>query len=295
MLNLDKPGQNLAPILKWVGGKRRLVEKLMIDRAEITGRYFEPFLGGAAVLLSMGSGIRKFGNDSNAELINTYTSIRDKFDSVRELLESFDHSKEQYYEIRQMDRSPDWPNEDEALKAARFLYLNKFSFNGIYRVNATGHFNVPYGGQPNRKFDYDALREFSSFLNLRDAKEEFETEFSVSDFYDFTIEKNPGAGDFVYLDPPYSSAPGINSFVAYNKGGFGSEQQEKVFLLAEIINRNGARFAISNAATQEIEDLVGVFKSRGVPLQTRYLNVQRNISGLASGRSTVQEIVITNY
>jgi DNA adenine methylase len=291
----ETPTANILPVLKWVGGKRRLIAKVMEGRPEISGRYIEPFLGGAAVLLSIGPGIPKFGNDLNEDLITTYISIRDKLDEVLAKLASLGTSKEDYYKIRELDRLDSWKEIDDITKTARFLYLNKLSFNGIYRVNSAGYFNVPYGGEPQRKFDFDALRDFSRFLNIRTADSELETQFCHGDFFDFTLDKNPTRGDFVYLDPPYSASLGTSSFVSYQRGGFGPEQQEKVFVLARQIHENGGHFAISNADTEEIERLIMRFKGKALPLVTRRVEVQRNVSGLASGRSSVPEVVITNY
>ena len=236
----------LPPLIKWAGGKRRLLP----DIAEIVppqfGRYYEPFLGGGAVFFSLLPTAATLG-DTNGELIQMYVQVRDHPDSVLSRLRRMSNSEEEYYRIRSMKP------RTEAGKAARFIYLCTLSFNGIYRQNLKGEFNVPYGYKTHiHPCDAAMLERISESLQGKTLLEgDFEKTTSTA-----------GKGDLVYFDPPYTVAHGNNGFIKYNAMIFSWADQKRLASVALRLKKAGCKVIVSNADHDSIRELYPDFKIR---------------------------------
>jgi DNA adenine methylase len=275
------------PFLKWAGGKRKLLSEILPQLGSIRGAYFEPFLGAGAVLLGLDPRIPKFGNDINGELINTWLCIQRDPEGLLFELQKLDHSKEAFLEIRALDRKTGWlrtatPHQ----RAARTIYLNKTCFNGLYRVNSKGHFNVPFADYKNpRIVDEGNLRSVSTFLNTADERGGNPL-FQCSDYEAFVEQAK--SGDVVYFDPPYAPISKTASFVGYASGGFGEFKQLQLRdTAAKLINR-GVRVLISNSDSELINDLY----SSEYGFQKKRLSVARPIAAKPTSRGAVGELLI---
>lgn len=265
-----EPGSHVTPFLKWAGGKRWLVRDCP-ELLEIPfDRYFEPFLGSGAVFFSLlpSSAIV---SDSNAELILTYHAVKSNWQAVWAELENMQrmHSREFYYATRASQ-----PTE-ETFRAARFLYLNRTCWNGLYRVNTRGEFNVPIG----TKTDILAGGNLSACsAALQNA------ELDCCDFA--TTIRKAQAGDLVYVDPPYTVRHNVNGFLKYNQTLFSWDDQ--VRLRDEVVGAcdRGVKVIVSNAAHESVKAL---YKGIG---EINILERASVISGKTSGRKREQEIVI---
>jgi DNA adenine methylase len=277
----DKPP--LKPYLKWAGGKRQLlpeIEKnLPADMSAYT--YYEPFVGAGAVLFHL-LPRKAVINDLNTQLIMTYRAVKEHIDTLVELLE--DHrrknSEAYYYRIRNLDRDA---KTFEALgdveKAARLIFLNKTCYNGLFRVNSRGFFNVPYGKYRNPLVGEEAaLRRISAYLNGNDVT------ILNRDFAAALPEA--GEDSCIYFDPPYHS-PDKSNFTGYQAGGFGEDEQRRLRdLFAEMAGR-GAVCLLSNADTEFVRELYRDFEI--VPVRAK-----RPINSDPSGRGSVNEILVKN-
>lgn len=227
------------PLIKWPGGKRTLADRIERHFPNQFKTYYEPFFGGGALYFST-SPPKAVLADINADLINTYAYIRDDPEGLIEVLGKYQNTEQDYYKIR--SARPDAPVE----QAARFLYLTRLSFNGIYRVNLSGDFNVPYGYKDHlAPVDAEQLRATS--LALSGAK------LLVADFEASTSTAK--AGDLVYFDPPYTVAHANNGFVKYNEKIFSWSDQERLARHARKLAKNGCRVIVSNADHKSIHSL----------------------------------------
>lgn len=271
------------PFLKWAGGKRSLLPEIKARIPQFPGRYFEPFLGAGAVMFALDPAIRKVVNDSNVDLIETYVVVRDRLPELLRALRKHQHTKEHYYEVRSWDRKPSFRRRSAVNRAARFIYLNKTCFNGLYRVNADGHFNVPFGDYKNPSYlDAANLTAVSQFLQKK-------VELRSGDYRGVT--RRATQRDFVYFDPPYDPISQTSSFVAYQQNGFGREQQTQLRDEALRLTKRGVPVLLSNANTPFIQSLyadTSVFAIDEVA-------VKRAISAKASSRKPVSEVLIDNY
>jgi DNA adenine methylase len=229
-----------APLLKWAGGKRWLAPHLaeMISRTTF-GRYFEPFGGGAALFFQLAP-TRAVLSDRNADLINCYKQIKTDPESVIATLRRFRNSESDYYAIRDMR-----PRLART-RAARVLYLTTLAFNGIYRVNLRGEFNVPYGYKTHLK-PCDAERIRAASRSFRKAR------LLVGDFEDVVAEAD--TGDLIYFDPPYTVAHGNNGFIKYNEVILQWEDQLRLARVATAAAERGCKVIISNAAHPSVSKL----------------------------------------
>jgi len=271
-----------APFLKWAGGKGQLLGQLDPYFPKKFNRYFEPFAGSAAVFFHLGkivSGLKATLIDSNEELINCFTVVRDNFEELVPKLRSFQeqHGETFYYKMR-----GEVPSALGAVqRAARFIYLNKTCYNGLYRVNRKGVFNVPIGSYSKPKiFDEDNLRAAS--IALEKAKL-IHGHFSA-------VLKQASDGDFVYFDPPYYTE--TNGFTGYavsasGNATFGAFDHRMLLNCVEKLNDRGCTVVISNSNTKFIRDLYENFKRDKVTAR-RFINCN------GSGRQLVNELVITN-
>lgn len=231
-----------APFLKWVGGKRPLIDSIVLHLGSSEGSYFEPFLGGGAVFFALRPP-RAVLSDVNALLIETFGTVRDIPDDVIEELEQLPHNKREYYRVR------DWRPKNRAKRAARFIYLNKTCFNGVYRENLKGDFNVPYGkhGRSLVVCDVSQIRTASKALQGVTLKaEDFEK-----------AVKTAKAGDIVYFDPPYTTAHTNNGFIEYNAKVFSWEDQERLARVAAALVERGVTVVQTNADHASIRKLYG--------------------------------------
>ncbi|MDR3152756.1 MAG: DNA adenine methylase [Deltaproteobacteria bacterium] len=272
------------PFVKWAGGKRQLLPDIRANLPEDSEslRYFEPFLGGGAVLFRLRPA-RAVVSDLNRDLMGAYMALKDAPGQVIRRLKELagDLSARRYYEVRDMDRAEGYPQLTAAERAARLIYLNRTCYNGLYRVNSRGHFNVPRGSYADPAVcNEEALRSAAAYLREADVN------ILCGDFADAVREA--GEGSLVYFDPPYH-APDRN-FTSYQSGGFGESEQERLRdVYAELTSR-GAKCLLSNADTPFIRYLYGNTGFRIVPVQAA-----RAINSRAGGRGKVGEVLVRNY
>lgn len=284
---LPKP----APFLKWAGGKRALVPELRKSMPASFSRYFEPFLGAGSLFFSLPSDLPKHVSDFNSELISVYDTIRDDVDGVLSALRGLSNTKEEYLRVRSWDRDESFSSLPSAMRAARFIFLNKCGFNGLYRVNSKGQYNVPYGNPKNVDFVMESnLRAVGYFLNSTTSTGDYSVITSSGDYRNLLLEAR-GPGDFVYLDPPYAPISPTSNFVSYNENGFGEQQQRE--LQAEILRLTslGVRVLLSNSAAPLITDDL----YSGEAFRVRKIDVRRVIAASTSSRGLIQEVLIDNY
>jgi DNA adenine methylase len=231
--------QLVKPLFNWPGGKRTLAAKILNFFPKSYGTYYEPFFGGGAVYFAL-TPDNAILADTNAELINSYIQVRDNPSSLIEVLRSFKNSEADYYSIRaQVPTTP-------LLKAARLLYLTRFAFNGIHRVNLRGEFNVPYGKKTHLlSVNEDLLLSASNALQ--------HTQLLVGDFEKTTA--GVVEGDVIYFDPPYTVAHANNGFVKYNERIFSWNDQQRLATYARTLAERGCRVVVSNADHPSIHDL----------------------------------------
>ena len=260
------------PFLKWAGGKRQLLSELLARMPRRFGTYHEPFLGGGALFLEV-LPERAVLSDANERLVRTWRAVRDDVDAVVELLSSYPHDKEFFLELRASEIDA----RSDVEVAAWFIYLNRTGFNGLYRVNGSNRFNVPWGKYRNPTIcDEGRLRAVSHALR--------NTEIHCEDFG--KVLERAEQGDFVYFDPPYVPLSATSSFTAYQKGGFGLEQHARLRDTARELKRRGVRVLLSNSSADEVYGLYG----RG--FQSTEVLASRAINSVASRRGKVPELLI---
>jgi DNA adenine methylase len=270
---VESPARVTSP-LRWAGGKRWLIPKLNeLIGDTVIGAYHEPFLGGASIFLGLGPFSQAYLSDTNAELIETFLTIRDHPKRVGDQAHGYSNDESTYYEVRESVPS------GKIARAARFLYLNHTSFNGIYRVNLAGVYNVPFGhGRAANIPTADRLREVSARLKKATLR--------VSDFA-VCIEQ-VRAGDLVFLDPPYTVAHNHNGFIKYNRRLFSFEDQARLSDLVDAIKERGAYYILANAAHDSIVEL---FNKGDTLIETSRRNA---IGGTNAARGSATEYLFTN-
>lgn len=267
------------PVIKWVGGKRQLLSELKKYMPKEFNTYFEPFIGGGALFFDLK--IKKsFINDYNSELTNLYEIIKNKPNELIKDLEKHENNSEYFYKIRELDRIPEkYKKLSKVKKASRFIYLNKTGFNGLYRVNRNGQFNVPFGKYKNPNYiDSENILACSKLLQ--------ETTILNGDFE--IIKKYIKKGDFVYFDPPYVPLNETSNFTNYTEKGFDEDMQFRLKELCDYIDSIGAYFMLSNSYTKYIENLYEEYN---------LITVQANraLNCKASGRGKINEYIVVNY
>lgn len=274
-----EPAQPCTPILKWVGGKTKLLPELLARLPSSYGRYYEPFAGGAALFLRLAPA-RAVLNDANADLIELYHVVRDDVDNVIKVLEMFAKThevdgKNLYYSTREdwNERRRSW---SAAERAAAFVYLNKTCFNGLWRVNSDGHFNVPMGKYKNPAIlRPEALRAASAALARAELRSVDYRE-AVGDAV---------AGDLVYFDPPYVPASPTSNFTSYTEGGFGERHHRELADTARVLVARGVHVLLSNSDTPLTCSLYDGLRMDSV-------QCGRAINADASKRGAVGEIIV---
>ena len=271
------------PCVKWAGGKRSIVDKFINLVPEDYKTYYEPFVGGGAMLYEL-QPKKAVINDYNTELMNVYECIKDenKFANMCSELNKHEtnHSEEYYYEIRDLDRDKKKFNKlADYKRAARTIYLNKACFNGLYRVNSKNEFNVPSGKKVKvNTYDGPNLGIIHCLLNFNDIK------LLSTDFEEAV--KNAKKGDFVYFDPPYDSD--TSTFNSYTENGFGKEEQKRLAEVFKDLDKRGCYVMLSNYNTKLIKELYKDYNFN-------YVTAPRNIGASSKNRGKVEEVIITNY
>lgn len=265
-----------APIVKWVGGKTRLLPELLARMPAQFNRYYEPFAGGAALFFRVGP-TRAVLNDFNRDLVNLYLNVGTKVDDVIRRLEVHRklHNEDHYYAMRTRwnDTSVSWTDLD---RAAAFVYLNKTCFNGLWRVNRSGGFNVPMGAYKDPPIcNTDSLRAASHVLAR--------AELRHGHYRDAV--KGARAGDFLYFDPPYDPVTTTANFTGYTAGSFGPDDQRELAELARKLVARGCKVMLSNSDTPFIRSLYKGFRVDRV-------RCARAINSNAAKRGDVDEVII---
>ena len=270
-----------APVVKWVGGKRQLLPQILPLIPKRMTAYCEPFLGGGAVLFAL-QPRRALVNDLNQDLITVYRVIKENADALIEHLSRHENTPEYFYRIRDLDRDREaYAALSDVEKASRLLYLNKTCYNGLFRVNASGAFNSPYGHyrRPNI-VNEQTIRGVSRYFNSCDIT------FFSEDFA-AVLDRVPRGG-FVYLDPPYDPVSDTASFTGYNRGGFGREEQVRLKACCDALTARGVKFLLSNSATPFIRELYGSYR-------VSIVQARRAVNSVASRRGAIEEVLVRNY
>lgn len=270
----DKPSlgaeiEKCPPLFRWAGGKRRLLAQIIPLLPQKYNHYYEPFCGGAALFFHLRPANATLG-DKNEELINCYKQVKNHPEEVITALGELKNTETEYYKIRAKVPT----NKIE--RAARLIYLMELSFNGIYRVNSDGGFNVPYGKKTRKKFDFEKIRNVSKALT---------NVTLVHGGFERTVA-NAQAGDLIYFDPPYTVAHGNNGFVQYNERIFSWAGQERLAKLADELFQHGCKVIVSNAEHASIKVIYSTFDTYKV---TRH----SGIGGPVGTRKYISEFVFT--
>ena len=274
----------MKPIVKWAGGKRQLLPEILKRVPDKISVYYEPFFGGGAVGFELACK-RAIINDYNADLMSMYRVIRD---NAGELIAKVDrmmqqNSSDYYYDIRNMDRASDWNKIDDITKSERLIYLNKTGFNGLYRVNSQGLYNVPYGKYKNPSVDYDNIVDVCSYFRSSNV------EIMAGDYKDViknVLKRRNKNGIFVYLDPPYVPLTATSAFVSYTSDGFGLKEQTELRDCCRMMKDAGVNFLLSNSSAKAVYELYDGFAIEEV-------EAKRAINSNGNKRGAVKELLIS--
>jgi len=291
LFNFDVIGQeqeistlSLKPFVKWAGGKTQIIAEILKLVPNSYDTYYEPFLGGGALFFQL-KPISAVVSDYNSELITAYNCFQDKEDyllMIEEILKhQRNHSEEYYYQIREMDRIAEFTKLPNYMRAARMIYLNKACFNGLYRVNSKGFFNVPSGKYTIvNAYDETLYNNLSKYLSRSSI-------FINNDDFQKAVS-SAKKGDFVYFDPPYDTFDEKNNFTTYTKNAFGKDEQKRLAKVFKDLDNRGVKVMLSNHNTEFIRELYSEFN-------IKVINARRSINSVSSGRGSVEEVIITNY
>ncbi len=271
------------PFVKWAGGKRQILDKLIKYVPEDFNTYYEPFVGGGALFFEL-SPKNAVINDSNEELINVFRCIKDEEKLTKMCNElnhhEANHSEEYYYKIRNIDRDKKKFNRlSDYKRAARTIYLNKACFNGLYRVNSKGEFNVPFGKKLKvNTYEGQNIGIIHAYLNFNNIN------ILSIDFEEAV--KDAKEGDFIYFDPPYDSD--TSTFNSYTEDGFSKDEQIRLSNVFKNLSDRGCFVMLSNHNTVLINELYKDF-------YIHKITAKRNINSDGKKRGKVEEVIITNY
>lgn len=271
----------VIPVVKWVGGKRQLLDEITPLLPRRITSYCEPFLGGGAVLFSIQPS-KAIINDINEDLMLVYEVIRDDVEGLIKSLEQYENTSEYFYKIRDIDRDKEFYHSmSKVERASRLIYLNKTCFNGLFRVNSSGEFNSPFGHYKNPNIvNAPVLRAVNKYFNANKIQ-------IYNEDFEKTL-KRVNKGGFVYLDPPYDPVSDTANFTGYNKGGFNRKEQERLKECCDELTRRGVKFMLSNSATAFIKEL---YRDYDITI----VKAKRAINSNASKRGAVEEVLIRNY
>jgi len=268
------------PFLKWAGGKAQIGDELLKRIPNQFNNYHEPFIGGGALFFRLyrESKIQHaFITDLNEELIDAYIAIRDQVEDVIKLLATYPHAEDFFYQLRSADP---W-KMDLPARAARMIYLNKTGYNGLYRVNRQGKFNVPFGRYKNP--------DYCDVVNLRSVSKALQSVEVACAPFENVLEKTK-AGDFVYFDPPYVPLSKTANFTAYHANGFTAEDQIRLRDVCVELSTENVFMMLSNSATDAVRAL---YTPPGFTLDEILAN--RAINSNGNGRGKLAELIVTNY
>lgn len=262
------------PFLKWAGGKTQLLHELISRMPASYNVYFEPFIGGGALYFAV-SPEEAVIADINEDLVNVYNVVRDNPEELLEALSGYVNDKDFYYEVRGQDQNTLSPIE----RAARLIYLNRTCFNGLYRVNKNGQFNVPFANYKNPNIvQSERIMAASNTLH--------KTQVFNASFEKVLV--NAKKGDFIYLDPPYYPKDVYSDFKRYNKEQFHENDHQRLAALYNELSDRGCYVMLSNSDTPFTRDLYKKWR-----VDTVY--AKRMINSDSSKRGEVTEIIVTNY
>ncbi len=273
------------PFVKWAGGKRQLIPEIQKHLPEKFSSYFEPFLGGGALLfhlLSENENLKGYVSDLNSDLILSYVTIRDNLNGLLKSLQKhsdnyFSDSKSYYYSVRESNP------KSQIEKVSRLLFLNRTCFNGLYRVNSKGKFNVPLGRYSNPNIvQEENLRSVNQFLNHN------KIIIKCQDFSS-TVEKIK-KGDFVYFDPPYQPVSKTANFTSYTNGNFGLNDLKRLAKVSNQLAKKGVNVLLSNSSSKQVREL---FSSKYWEINKIVAN--RAINSDSNKRTGHSELLIKNY
>lgn len=272
----------VAPFLKWAGGKRQLLNQIKERMPKEYNDYYEPFIGGGAVLFEL-QPEKATINDINTSLINVYRQVKDNTEEFIELVKKLDSEmwedgKEYYLDIREKYNDKLLKKEYDLELAALFTFMNKHCFNGLYRVNKKGLFNVPYNKSRRTSIEEDAVRETAKYLKTVNILE--------GDFEEAC--KGAKKGDFIFFDSPYAPL-NPTSFEAYTKEGFDVESHKRLAQLYDELTERGCYCMLTNHNTEFINEL---YSNKGYRIDV--VSVKRMINSDASNRKG-EEVIICNY
>jgi len=278
-LSVIEPIIEIKPVVKWAGGKRGLISQYEKHLPKKFGTYYEPFFGGGAIFFHLykhGKISKAVISDVNVELMHMYQVIKDDVDGLIHELKTgnYVNEKERFYEVRK------WEPKNKVKRSARLLYLNHTCYNGLYRVNKSGKFNVPFGKySPNVTIcDEENLRAVNKAL--------INVEIKVCDFEEAVkdVEKN----DFIYFDPPYYPLTETADFTSYTKGGFNLSDQVRLSTTYKLLAEKGCRILLSNSYTNEVKELYSEYKQIEIW-------AKRFINSKPEGRKGVKELLMINF
>lgn len=284
LITLLDEKEPLTPFIKWVGGKRQLLRWINVLKPASFNQYYEPFLGGGAVFLNLTPEVATI-NDFNAELINVWQVVKKYPSELMAILavHQKNNSKAYYLDLRSADRDGRIAQMTEVERAARFIYMNKTGFNGLWRVNRAGQNNVPYGRYKNPNICDDRIFSVSAYLNENNVT-------ILNGDYKKAVE-NAQQHDFVYFDPPYIPVNITSSFTAYTESDFGLVQQQELRDTFIELTRKGVYVMLSNSDVPLIDELYGGYAG----INIHRVNARRAINADATKRGAVGEVIITNY
>ena len=289
------------PILKWAGGKGQLLDRLQPLFPPKFNRYIEPFAGAGAVffrlynlgLIGANPRLRTVPailNDCNGELMTVYQVVRDHVDELIDELgrhQAHVTDPDYYYAVRNLDREPDFRQWPLPVRAARTIFLNKTGYNGLYRVNQSGYFNVPFG-----RYTHPTVLDHAVLKSAHQALQR--VDLMCSDFAQPL--RLAHKGDFIYIDPPYQPLSRTAGFTAYTSRGFGWSEQERLAKWLARVARRGCHVLINNADTPEVRELYcSAFEERGVLIRVQAFETARNINSAPDARGGGQELTVWNY
>jgi len=276
-----KKNNAVAPLLKWAGGKRQLLPEIEKHMPNRFSTYYEPFMGGGAVCFYLQAN-QAVINDSNVELVNLYNVVKNKPDELIEELQQHQNTAEYFYHIRSWDRDKEiYQGLTDVVRASRLIFLNRTCYNGLFRVNRAGQFNVPFGRYKNPNIiNETTIRAIHHYFS-KNAIQILNTDFAQALT---SVTQN----DFVYFDPPYDPLSQSASFTSYTHGGFDRKEQERLKHVCDELNEKGVRFLLSNSATDFIQNLYSDY-------EVQLINAKRAINSKADGRGVVSEVLVKNY
>lgn len=271
----------VMPILKWVGGKRQLIETYSPLLPKKYSSYCEPFIGGGALLFHL-QPKKAYVNDINRDLIRVYTVIKNNVEELIQELSEYKNEKGFFYSVRDWDRDKYlYSSLSETQKAARIIYLNRTCYNGLYRVNNAGEFNSPFGFYRNPNIvNEPVLRALNAYFNKNDII------FSSLDYSE--VLRDMKKGTFIYLDPPYDPVSETSNFTGYAKSGFTREEQIRLRKSCDDLDKRGINFMLSNSATPFILEQYAKYN-------ITIVKAKRAINSIGTKRGNVDEVVVRNY